>query len=107
MAEIFFNPPKPSSSSVESQLENFQTTLASVNQHVIILQETLQERDQQIADLKIRLSEYTETSQTTSGSTEAEKPPRVDETLTILGLLIKLYRLVLPPGKDSAVPLVG
>ena len=106
MAEIFFNPPKPSSSSVESQLENFQTTLASVNQQVIILQETLQERDQQIADLKIRLSEYTETSQTTSGSTEAEKPPRVDETLTIVGLFIKLYKSVFPPGKDSTAPTV-
>lgn len=109
MAEIFFNPPPPQSS-LESQLENFQTTLASLNQQVIILQETLQERDQEIADLKTRLSEYAAASQTWSGKA------KIDDTLTIVGALIKLYKLIFPPqsnvagksdfppGKESTVP---
>lgn len=98
MSEILFNSPQPSQSPLQSQIENFQTTLASLNQQLIILQEALQERDQQIADLKMELAQNGE------GSQEAEK---VDDTLTIVGVFIKLYRLVFPPGKDNAVPLAG
>ena len=84
MSEIVFNPPK-------SEVENFQTTLATLNQQVIILRETLQERDQEIAKLKEN------TSQVSPGSWEAKK----DETLTIVGAFIKLYQYVFLPGKAA------
>ncbi|MBI2330377.1 hypothetical protein HYU94_03225 [Candidatus Daviesbacteria bacterium] len=82
MSEIVFNSPKP-------EVENFQTTLATLNQQVIILREALQERDQEIAKLKEN------TSQVSPGSWEVKK----DETLTIVGAFIKLYQYVFLPGK--------
>lgn len=92
MSEIVFNPPT-SGSSQQSQVENLQTTLASLNQQVIILQEALAERDQKIKDLEMRL--LSSTSQTWSGSTRS-----TDDTLTIVGALIKLYKFFLP-GKAA------
>ena len=91
MSEIVFNSPTPAGD-LQTQIESLQTTLASLNQQVIILQEALQEKDQEIADLKMRLSESV-------GSTAVERPLRVDDTLTIIGALIKLYKFVFPPGK--------
>lgn len=85
MSEIVFNSPSPNPSPLNSQVENFQTTLASLNQQVIILQEALQERDQEIANLKTKLV--------------SEVKSDVDETLTIVGILINLYKLIFLPGK--------
>lgn len=82
MSEIVFNSPI-SEPSLKDQVENFQTTLASLNQQVYILQEVIQEKDQEIA----RLKESKNTSQ--------------DETLTIVGALIKLYQYIFPPGKAN------
>lgn len=82
MSEIVFNSPT-SEPSLKDQVENFQTTLASLNQQVYILQEVIQEKDQEIA----RLKESKNTSQ--------------DETLTIVGALIKLYQYIFPPGKAN------
>lgn len=82
MSQIVFNTPI-SEPSLQSQIENFQTTLASLNQQVIILQETLQEREKEIAELK--------GSQNTS----------VDETLTIVGGLINLYKFIFLPKENS------
>lgn len=82
MSEIVFNSPT-SEPSLKDQVENFQTTLASLNQQVYILQEVIQEKDQEIA----RLKENKNTSQ--------------DETLTIVGALIKLYQYIFPPGKAN------
>ena len=45
MSEIVFNAPI-TSGDLQTQVESMQTTLASLNQQVIILQEALQERDQ-------------------------------------------------------------
>lgn len=93
MAEIVFNA-SPASSDLKSQVESLQTTLASLNQQVIILQEALVERDQKIKDLEIKLSE--------SGSeVKTEVAPRIDDTLTIVGGFIKLYQLIFPPGKAA------
>lgn len=80
MSEIIFNP--SSAGNLPSQIENLQTTLASLNQRVIILQEALQERDQEISELKMK--------QATKNS---------DTTLTIIGALVNLYKFVFPPGK--------
>lgn len=90
MAEIVFNAPT-SPPDLQSQVENLQTTLASLNQQVIILQETLQERDHEIEDLKMRLSE-------SKGAVGKEKL-YTDNTLTIVGVLINLYKFIFPPGK--------
>lgn len=100
MSEIVFNAPPPPSD-LQSQVENLQTTLASLNQQVIILQEFLQERDEKIKDLEMRLSECLLASQTMSESTLVEKSPRIDNTLTILGVLVNLYRFFFPPGKAA------
>lgn len=96
MSEIVFNAPKFEKSpqtDLESQIENLQTTLASLNQQIIILQEALQERDQKIAELETELA--------ANGTTL--KLPRVDNTLTIVGLFINLYQLITRPREDSAV----
>lgn len=85
MSEIIFNATQPSTN-FESQIDNLQTTLASLNQQVIFLQEKLQEKDQDIAELEMRLS------------STPEQPE--DETLTIVGAVIKLYQYIFPPGKD-------
>lgn len=97
MSEIVFNPPK-STPSLESQIDSLQTTLASLNQQVIILQEAIAEKDQQINELKNRLIETASDSQGQAENIETEKP-RVDNTLTIVGALINLYRYVFPPRK--------
>lgn len=104
MSEIVFNPPKPqvSEADLQSQIENFQTTLASLNQQVISLQEVLQERDEQIADLKMRLSDCATVSQDMPGGLAVVGVPRVDDTLTIVGVLINIYKLIFQPGKAAA-----
>lgn len=76
MSEIVFNTPQSQPSSLQSQIENFQTTLASLNQQVISLQETVQERDQEIVRLK-------------------EDTLQKDSTLTIVGLFINLYKFLI------------
>ena len=90
MSEIVFNTPS-AEGNLNSQVENLQTTLASLNQQVIILQETLQERDERIKDLEVRLSECKQV--------EGEEKSRTDDTLTIIGAFIKLYKFFFPPGK--------
>lgn len=79
MSQIYFNSPTPLQN---DQIENFQTTLASLNQQVISLQEALQEREAEIAKLK----------KDTSGV-------RNDDTLTIVGGLVKLYQYIFLSGK--------
>lgn len=94
MPEIVFQ--KTSASSDQSEIENFQITLASLNQRVLTLQESLQEKDQEIADLKKRLTEEKKITEATEAVSEKVK---VDDSLTIIGALIKLYKLIFPPGK--------
>lgn len=90
MSEIIFNTPT-STFSLQSQIDSLQTTLASLNQQVIILQETVQEKDQKIAQLEEKL--------TTTNQQPEETAKNSDNTLTIVGLLIMLYRFVFPAGK--------
>ncbi len=93
MAEIVFNTPTEPADLV-SQVQNLQTTLASLNQQVIVLQEALQERDQKIADLQKQLADSRLI--VTGSQARSCKAKRVDETLTIVGAFIKLYKLFLP-----------
>lgn len=87
MSEIIFNPRAAVSEvDLRSQIENLQTTLASLNQQVIILQEAVQERDQEISDLQAA-------SKASPCEAEVEK---TDQTLTIVGALINLYKFILP-----------
>ncbi len=73
---------------LESQIKSLQTSLASVNQRAIFLQEALQEREQEIRDLK-------------SGNKINQPAAKFDQTLTIPQALVKLYQTILPPGKES------
>lgn len=95
MTAIVFNAPA-SENSLESQVKNLQTTLASLNQQIIILQEELQKRDQEIADFKTRLAESVY-----APAVLPNQPDKVDDTLTVAGAIIKLYQLVFPPGKAA------
>ncbi len=90
MSEILFNAPVASGDLV-SQVDNLQTTLASLNQQVIFLQETLVERDEKIKDLESQLSERK--------NMENQEKSHTDSTLTIVGVLINLYKFIFPPGK--------
>lgn len=105
MSEIVFNTPFPNQSGLttvsdfRSQVENLQTTLASLNQQVIILQEALQERDQEIAGLRDKLTEPNPVVGSQASLCEANSCQ--DNTLTIVGALINLYRFIFPPGKAA------
>jgi len=79
MSQIVFNSNKPES--VDAQVDNFQTTLASLNHQIISLRETLGEKDKEIEELKLL-----------SGENQ-------DKTLTITEALINLYKFIFPPGK--------
>ena len=73
---------------LESQIKSLQTSLASVNQRAIFLQEALQEREEEIRNLK-------------SGNKVNQPAVKFDQTLTIPQALVKLYQTILPPGKES------
>lgn len=78
---------------LQSQVDSLQTSLASVNQQAISLQDVLQQRDQEITNLKQQLKN--------SASQSVDDISKVDTTLTIIGALINLYKFVFPPGKES------
>lgn len=92
MSEIIFNA-SSSPTSLQSQIDNFQTTLALLNQQVIVLQTALQQRDQQITELQNKLANSVSSKAT---SCETKK----DDTLTVVGAFINLYKFLLP-GKDD------
>lgn len=81
----------PSAPDLASQVDSLQSSLASLNQQVISLQQNLQERDQEIVELRKRLREQLPT----------QPVPKVDDTLTIVQALINLYKIALPPRKES------
>ena len=99
MSEIVFNAPT-TTSNLQTQVESLQTTLASLNQQIIILQETLQERDQEIEHLKMKLAQYNQVIPPSPDDImPSEAELRTDNTLTIIGAVIKIYRFLFPPGK--------
>lgn len=82
---------------LQSQVDSLQASLASVNQQAISLQEVLQEREQQISELKKAVSDTPIYRNTDIPASRGE--PKVDTTLTIVGAFVNLYKLVFPPGK--------
>lgn len=103
MSEIVFNS-LPPETSLQSQVLSFQTTLALLNQQVITLQEALQERDQEIAELEMKLGNYPLAVPESDNIPVPEMQPHTDNTLTLVGLLINLYKFAFQPGKDSSAP---
>lgn len=101
MSEIIFNP-SPSASNFESQIENFQTTLASLNQQVIILQEALQEKEQEVAELEMRLVQSSQENAPAVKLSSQQIKLKQDKALSIAGVLVKLYQFLVPPRKDAA-----
>lgn len=81
---------------LESQIDNLQTSLSSVNQQVINLQETVQEKEREIQDLKNRLTE-TPPIIVSPPPSPPPPPPKVDTTVTLIGALINLYKFIFPP----------
>ena len=71
--------------SLKDQISNMQTSLTSINQQVLILQETLKQKDEEITRLR---DVSTKPSPTFSQS---------DNTLTLTGLLINLYKFIFVP----------
>lgn len=82
---------------LKTEVDNLQTTLASVNQQVISLQETLQEKDKQILDLKFRLS----MTQVHEDDLEEAEQVQKDNTISIFGILILFYKVFFPPRKEA------
>lgn len=78
---------------LQDQLDNLQASLASLNQQVISLQQSVGEKDNQINMLKIGMSEQPVAVIST--------PPKIDTSLTIVGALINLYSFLFPPRKES------
>ena len=76
-------------SDLKSQVDSLQTSLASLNQQVVYLQEAIQEKDAENNDLRQKLAI----------PTQVDVP--IDHTLTLVGALINLYKFVFPPGKES------
>ncbi len=80
--------PKEKALILKSQVDSLQTTLASVNQQLIFLQEAVAEKDQQINQLK-----------------QAEKDGKVEsnsvESVSITQALINLYNFIFPQRIDS------
>ena len=75
--------------SLKSQVDSLQTTLASVNQQVIFLQEAIQEKDQQINDFKQQPTPV-----------PGNQLP-LDHTVTIVGVLMSLYKFIFPPRSTN------
>lgn len=75
-------------SSMQSQIDSLQTSLASVNQQLIILQEILQQKDQEIQRLK---------DQSASSNQPVLSNQKHDSTLTLIGALINLYKFIFLP----------
>ncbi len=92
------------SAGFKSQIENLQTTLTSVNQQLISLQEALQDREAEIAQLKKSLAEK---AVVTPGEIPSPKydetVQKPDTTLTIVGALINLYKFIFPPRKEAPI----
>ncbi len=83
---------------LESQVKGLQTSLASVNQQLISLQEALQQRDQEIQRLKAALNQApAPTPMPPSPPVIPQpQPEQPDTTLTLVGALIKLYQFLFP-----------
>lgn len=84
---------------LESQIDNLQTSLSSINQQIITLQETVQKKEEEIQDLKNRLSEsqpivITAPPPQPPPPLPQPPPPKVDTTVTIIGGLINLYKFI-------------
>lgn len=78
---------------LKSQVDGLQTSLASVNQQLISLKVTISEQEAEISRLK---------SLQPSQPVQPIQPPEApDNTLTLVGALINLYKFILQPRKDS------
>lgn len=91
---------------LKNQIDSLQTSLASVNQQAIFLQEALQERDQLIGELKKQLAAKQSDTLIHSPRGEAssktgEAGRHTDTTLTIIQALVNLYKFALLPRKES------
>lgn len=87
--------------SLRSQIESLQTTLGSINQQTISLQETLQAREQEIAALKSALADKP-VIVTPPSTKPTDKPgSQPDNTMTIVGALMELYKFIFQPRKEA------
>ena len=84
--------------SLQDQINNLQASLSSVNQQVFTLQQTVQEKDQEINRLRESLAVAPPVS-----SQPAQPQPPKDSSLTIVGALINLYKFIFPPGKETPI----
>lgn len=74
---------------LRDQISNMQTSLTSINQQVLILQESLQKKDEEINILRLQLGNVSGNS-----STAPNKP---DNTLTLTEIMINLFKFIFWP----------
>lgn len=77
-----------------SQISGLQTSLASINQQLFSLRDALQQREEEIARLKSAPPPVVV-------QPAPEPPSTPDNTLTLVGALIKLYQFLFPPRKTE------
>lgn len=87
---------------LKSQISSMQASLATVNQQLISFQETLAEREKEVSQLKVALANAQKGGTQpppiiVTPPIEPEPPP--DNTLTLVGALINLYKFLFPPRK--------
>ncbi|MBI2017832.1 N-acetylmuramoyl-L-alanine amidase [Candidatus Daviesbacteria bacterium] len=81
---------------LKNQVDNMQTSLTSVNQQLLILQESLRDKDEEINRLRAQSSH--------APSNGSPQPPKsVDNTLTIADLFINLYKFIFPSRKEAPI----
>lgn len=73
---------------LKDQLESMQTSLNSINSQVLILQESLQQKDREIEELR---------------SKSLQKTVSPDTTLTVLGVLINIFKFLFLPRKAGVI----
>ena len=88
-------PASPIITILQDQINNLQVSLSSVNQQVFVLQQTIQQKDQEIDRLKERLESQPELV------AKINSEHKIDTTLTIIGALINLYNFIFPPRKTD------
>lgn len=83
---------------LKDQINNMQTSLTSINQQVLLLQEALQEKDSEVKQLRAQIGQIPSNGTPAQTPSPASKPPP-DNTLSLVDLFVNLYKFIFVPRK--------
>lgn len=75
---------------LKTHIDNMQTSITSINQQVLILQESLQKKDEEVNSLRLQLGNV-------SGNDSPSYVPKSDNTLTLTGIMINMFKFIFWP----------